>query len=138
MNKRQVMGRWRILEWVQRFDDGRIQYPLGQNVQGFIQYDEDRMFCFLASGERKPLSGGQWTSSEPEKAAAYGSCLSYSGTYTIEGEELLHRVDLSLYPNWVGTTQRRRGALEDGKLRLTARLEAATPEARTAELVWQR
>lgn len=138
LDQAQLLGRWRIVEWVQRYDDGRQQYPLGRSPQGFIQYDRDRMFCFLCAGERKRLGGAQWTAPDAEKAAAYASCLAYSGTYEIAGDEVLHKVDLSLYPNWVGTTQRRRAVIRDGRLALTARLEAGTPEARTAELVWER
>jgi hypothetical protein len=138
LDQAQLLGRWRIVEWVQRYDDGREQYPLGRSPQGFIQYDRDRMFCFLCAGERKRLGGAQWTAPDAEKAAAYASCLAYSGTYEIAGDEVLHKVDLSLYPNWVGTTQRRRAVIRDGRLALTARLEAGTPEARTAELVWER
>ena len=96
------------------------------------------MFCFICGSGRKPLGGSQWTASDAEKAAAYAGCLVYSGTYEIAGHEILHKVDLSLYPNWVGTTQRRRAALRDGRLLLTARLEEGTPEARTAELIWER
>ena len=138
IDKAQLLGRWRIREWVQRYDDGRERYPFGRTPQGFIQYDRERMFCLLCGGERKPLSGGQWTAPDAEKAAAFASCLAYSGTYEIAGDEILHRVDLSLYPNWVGTTQRRRAVLQAGRLALTARLEEGTPEARTAELVWER
>ena len=138
MDKAQILGRWRIVEWVQRYDDGTEKYPLGRKPQGFIQYDSDRMFCFLCSAERKPLTGGQWTSPDAEKAAAYASCFVYSGTYEIAGDEILHKVDLSLYPNWVGTTQRRRTLFREGHLALTARLEEGTAEARTAELIWER
>jgi hypothetical protein len=137
MDKTQLLGRWRIVEWVQRYDDGRLKYPLGRKPQGFIQYDNDRMFCFISDGERPALSGSQWTAPEAEKAAAYASCLAYSGSYEIAGDEILHKVDLSLYPNWVGTTQRRRAVLRDRRLALTARLEHGTPEARTAELIWE-
>jgi hypothetical protein len=54
------------------------------------------------------------------------------------GDELLHKVDLSLNPNWVGTTQRRHAALRGGRLVISARMEDGTAEARTAELIWQR
>lgn len=138
MHPAQLLGRWRIVDWIQRYDDGREHYPLGRSPQGFIQYDRDRMFCFLCAGERSRLSGAQWTAPEAEKAAAYASCLAYSGTYEIAGDEILHKVDLSLYPNWVGTTQRRRAVIREGRLALTARLEQGTPEARTAELIWER
>jgi len=136
--KAQLLGRWCIVEWVQHYDDGRQRYPLGRKPEGFIQYDSERMFCFISGSGRKPLGGSQWTAPDTEKAAAYASCLAYSGTYEIAGEEILHKVDLSLYPNWVGTTQRRRAALRDGRLLLTARLEEGTPEARTAELIFER
>ena len=138
IEKTQLLGRWRIVEWVQHFDDGRRLYPLGRDLNGFIQYDADRMFCFLCSADRKPLSGSQWTAPDAEKAAAYASCLAYSGTYDVSGNEVLHRVDVSLYPNWVGTTQRRRAKLEDERLVLSARLEDGTPQARTADLIWER
>jgi hypothetical protein len=139
IDKAKLLGRWRIVEWVQRYDDGRRIYPLGRNLQGFLQYDADRMFCFVCSGERKNLSGGQWTAPDAEKAAAYASCLAYAGTYEISGTDILHKVDQSLYPNWVGTVQRRGACLtDDGKISLTARLEEHTADARTAELIWQR
>lgn len=137
MEKAQLLGRWRIVAWVQRYDDGREKHPLGRNPRGFIQYDRERMFCFIANGERAPLSGSQWAAPQAEKAAAYETCFAYSGTYEIAGDEILHKVDLSLYPNWVGTTQRRRAVLRNGRLALTARLEEGTSEARTAELIWE-
>ena len=138
IDKAKLRGRWRIVEWVQRYDDGRRVHPLGRSLQGFIQYDEERMFCFISSGERAPLSGGQWTAPQAEKAGAFSSCLAYSGRYEIAGDEILHHVDLSLYPNWVGTTQRRRAVIEGTRLVIAARLEDLTKEARTAELTWER
>lgn len=137
-DRAQLVGRWRIVEWVQRYDDGREIHPLGRSPQGFIQYDGERMVCFLCAAARRPLGGSQWNAADAERAAAYSTCLAYSGTYDIAGDEILHYVDLSLYPNWVGTTQRRRALLQEGRLLLTARLEDGTPEARTAELIWER
>lgn len=135
----ELLGRWRIVEWVQRYDDGREIYPLGRDLKGFIQYDAERMVAFICRGERPALSGSQWSVPEVERAAAYSSCLAYSGTWEISGDEILHKVDLSLNPNWVRTTQRRRAAFRsDGTLVLLARLEDGTAEARTAELVWER
>ena len=138
VDKAKLLGRWRIVEWVQRYDDGRRVYPLGRKPRGFIQYDEERMFCFICSGDRAPLGGSQWTAPQEEKASAYGSCLAYAGSYEIVGDDILHKVNLSLYPNWVGTTQRRRAVLEDERLLLCARLEEGTPQARTADLTWER
>lgn len=138
IDRKQILGRWRLVEWVQRYDDGREKHPFGRDPEGFIQYDAERMFCFVCSAGRRPLGGTQWAAPEAEKAAAYTSSFAYSGTYEITGDEVLHKVELSLYPNWVGTTQRRRAELRDGRLFLSARMEEGTREARTAELIWQR
>ena len=138
IDKAHLRGRWSIVEWVQRYDDGRERHPFGRDPQGFLQYDDDRMFCFVCSAGRKPLAGTQWEVPEAERAAAYASCFAYSGTYELVGDEVLHKVDLSLNPNWVGTTQRRRAELRAGRLVISARMEEATSEARTAELIWQR
>ena len=49
IDKAKLLGRWRIVDWVQRYDDGRERRPFGRDPQGFIQYDEHRMFCFVSS-----------------------------------------------------------------------------------------
>ena len=138
MKKDELLGRWRIVEWVQRYDDGREKHPFGRDPQGFIQYDEERMFCFVCSARRAPLGGTQWTVPEPDKARAYETCFSYSATWEMDGDHVLHKVDLSLNPNWVGTVQRRSAAIRGGRLVISARMEAGTPEARTAELIWKK
>lgn len=82
--------------------------------------------------------GGQWNATDAEKARAYDGVMSYCGTYEVQGKEILHRVEFSLFPNWEGGTQRRRAVLKDGELHLTARIEVGTPQARTAKLIWRR
>lgn len=41
------------------------------------------------------------------RAAASAGYLSYAGSYTIDGPDVLHHIELSLMPNWVGRTERR-------------------------------
>lgn len=139
MNNNDILGRWQILRWEQRYDDGRVTHPMGAEPQGFIQYDDDDMFCIITRSDRAPFkSGGQWNASEAEKAQAYGSFLTYAGGYTIIGDEVHHQVRYSLFPNWVGGTQVRKARLQDDELWLSARIEEGTSEARTANLVWKR
>ena len=136
-----LIGRWRIVRWEQRYDDGRIQHPLGEDLEGFLQYDPDgRMFVMLARRER-PLfrTGGQWDTRDAEHASAYRSMLTYAGTWERIGDEVVHHVELSLYPAWTGSDQRRRYEFrDDGTLALTARFEDGSREARTALLEWRR
>ncbi|WP_292934223.1 lipocalin-like domain-containing protein [Noviherbaspirillum sp.] len=141
MSKQGMTGRWQIVAWEQVYDDGRRTYPMGQQVEGFIQYDPDgRMMCMLCRGDRQNFTtGGQWNASEQEKAQAYSSMLAYAGTYSVAGDTVSHNVELSAFPNWKGGTQKRRiETMEAGQLVLAARLEEGTSEARTARLAWKR
>jgi hypothetical protein len=135
----ELVGRWKIVSWLQRYDDGRVTYPFGETLSGFIQYDEKNVFVLLEKANRaKFTTGGQWNASAAEKAGAYDSFMSYSGTYEIDGEDVLHKIEASIFPNWEGGVQRRRMSYKDGKLTLSARVEEGTPEARSAELVWEK
>ena len=135
-----IVGRWTIVAWQQEFDDGRTTYPMGQDLGGFITYDAaGNVAVLIARRGREAFStGGQWNAADTEKARAYDGMMSYCGTYEVQGEEILHRVEFSLFPNWEGGVQRRRAMLKDGDLHLTARIETGTPQARTASLIWRR
>lgn len=141
MSEQAITGRWQIVAWEQVYDDGRRTYPMGQQVEGFIQYDPDgRMMCMLCRGDRQNFStGGQWNASLEEQAAAYSSMLAYAGTYSFGGDTVSHHVELSAFPNWKGGIQKRRiETMDAGRLALVARLEEGSSEARTARLIWTR
>jgi hypothetical protein len=40
-----------------------------------------------------------------EQAQAAQSYLSYGGTYEIQGDKVIHHIEASLFPNWVGEDQ---------------------------------
>ncbi|MOA36181.1 hypothetical protein D3C78_1576900 [compost metagenome] len=112
---------------------------MGTELEGFIEYGPHGMFCVIAKAGREPFAtGGQWSAEDAEKAAAYMSYLTYAGDYEVQDNVILHHVRYSLFPNWVGGSQRRVAILEGDELALTARLEEGTSEARTARLTWRR
>lgn len=138
MDKSILKGRWEILAWEQVYDDGRIVRPMGEQLAGFIEYTDSRMFVVVKPADRARFTGGQWSASEAERAAGYSSYLSYAGRYELEGDTVLHHIEHSIYPNWEGGVQRRNAVLEDGVLTLSARFEEGTSEARTAKLAWKK
>ncbi|RWU19291.1 hypothetical protein DM813_23590 [Pseudomonas alkylphenolica] len=139
MDRETIKGRWNILAWEQRYDDGRVVLPMGTQLEGFIEYSDFGMFCVIARPGRDAFtSGGQWSASDAEKGAAYNSYLTYAGDFEVEGNTIIHKVRHSIFPNWVGGLQQRNAVLDGNVLSLTARLEEGTPEARTACLQWVR
>ena len=135
-----VVGWWTLVSWKQIYDDGREMAPFGDDVIGRLSYGEGGDFTVIISRKERPNfeTGGQWNAEDSEKADAYGAMLAYFGRYEFDGEKMQHHVEASLFPNWIGHTQVRMAGIENNILTLSARLEESTPEARTAELIWQR
>lgn len=137
----QFIGRWNLIAWEQRYDDGRIQKPMGDHPRGFIRYTDDgELVVMISRADRRRFEqGGQWEAPDADKAYAYNTMLSYAGRYSVDGDTVAHHVDMSLFPNWEGGTQKRKFEFRaDGTLELSGRMEAGTPEARTVALVWRR
>jgi len=56
-------------------------------------------------GDRPLLGAPNWRiATDDEKLSAVRSYGSYSGRYEWGGDRVLHHVDASIYPNWVGAT----------------------------------
>lgn len=140
MNNIDIKGRWRILAWEQIFDDGRVTHPMGQELDGFIEYGPSGMFCAISRKDRSAfVTGGQWNASDTEKAEAYNTYLTYAGDWEVTGNVVTHKITHCLFPNWVGSEQKRNGELNGDRLSLTThKLEAGTSEARVARLTFKR
>ncbi|RJF95767.1 lipocalin-like domain-containing protein [Noviherbaspirillum saxi] len=137
----ELWGRWLVVSWEQQYADGRVERPMGDQLEGFIDYTSDgNMTCMISRKDRARFEkGGQWNAPDEEKARAYDSMLFYAGRYRVDGQTIVHMVDISLFPNWKGGEQKREFQFQpDGTLALLARLEQGTPEARVSRLVWRR
>ena len=139
MTDRTLEGRWNIVSWRQDYDDGRAVLPFGETVEGFLEYRGDRFVVMLAKGDRPHFTtGGQWDASDEEKARAYETGLFYAGTFRVEGDLMIHMVEIASVPAWTGSIQKRRLNLDSETLQLSARIEDGTPMARTAVLNWRK
>lgn len=106
---RSLIGTWRLVEWTFTVDHSRPTRPWGGNPAGLLTYTEDgRMSASLMSNGR-PGAPTRTLSAAPIeiRAAAAAGYLSYAGSYSMDGNDVLHHIELSLMPNWVGTTERR-------------------------------
>ena len=63
-----------------------------------------------------------------------------SGTYTLSETEhtVTHRVEASLFPNWVGTEQKRTYSITDEGLRLTDNVKLPDGTGLAVETLWKR
>ncbi len=99
-----LVGTWKLVLWENRSADGQITYPLGKDAEGLIMYGDDGyMFVAIMRARRAPFGAGDLLGgSAEEKARAAETYVSYCGRYDVKGDRVVHHVELSLFPNWVG------------------------------------
>jgi hypothetical protein len=104
-----LVGTWRLISWENRSVDGEISYPLGKDAKGYIMYNPDGyMFVAIMRPDRAKFAAGDLlTGSMQEKAHAAETYVSYCGRYEFQGDTVVHHVDLSLFPNWIGVGRER-------------------------------
>ncbi len=146
MTDNPFLGTWRLISWENRDETGKLGYPLGPGAVGYITYTADGyIFAQIMAAERAPLAtqnpfGG--ADAEAEAAAAARNHMSYCGSYEIrpggENDEVVHRVAVSDFPNWVGGEQRRFYKFEDEKLILSAPPFRTKKGEITTYLIWER
>lgn len=141
---REIVGTWKLVEWTASVD-GKPMTPFGGETTGLITYTNDgRMWGTLMRVDR-PLVDGDTLAAAPEseRAAAAAGYLNYAGTYRLEGSTVIHEVEVSLFPNWIGTDQVREVGwapnAHGGKdLLLSAESTSRKGETVTNRLIWRR
>ena len=140
MTSNPLIGTWRLVSWENRSSDGRISYPVGKDAVGYIMYNPDGyMFVAIMRSDRvKFFAGDLLSGSTEEKARAAGTYVSYCGRYEFRGDTVIHHVELSLFPNWVGVEQERIVELMGNRLILSTRPILLGGIQQTAHLIWER
>ena len=138
----QLVGGWRLRSWVALGDDGSETFPMGDAPTGLLAYTEGgTMVALMAPADRPRFGSDDLTGGTPdEQARAFSTFVAYAGRYRIEGDAIIHTVETSLFPNWVGTVQRRRWTLSDdgGTLTLESPPIALRGVTRRQRLIWTR
>ena len=120
------VGAWRLIGVDYRHANGQPVPLYGQDPQGLLVYaPSGHMAAQVMHPQRPALPAGR---DDPGAVAAYHTILTgyvaYFGTYTVEAGAgtVLHYVQGSLLPEWVGSTQVRH--FEFAGRRLTLRVPA--------------
>ena len=126
-----LVGGWRLVSWENRAADGQINYPMGTDPIGYLLYTADDRFSITISrrGRTGFAAGDLLSGTTEEQARAVEGFVAYAGRYSFHGDRVVHHVELSLFPNWVGTDQERSVKRTGDRLTLSASplLMAGTP-----------
>lgn len=135
------VGTWSLVSWELRpTRGGEPYYPLGKDAVGLIMYSADGyMSVVLTKPRRVPFETPWLLEGRPEeKLAAMDSYTSYAGRYKVLKDRVIHHVEYSLFPNWVGTAQERFFKFEPGRLVLFAEPFEKDGVEQAAFAVWKK
>ena len=140
--KSDLVGTWKLISAIDTTDKGQIvRNVYGLNPTGFLTYTADgRMMAIITDGGRKPLSVPDRVSAPAsERAEAFATSVAYGGRYTLDGDKVIHHVEVSAMQNTVNTELVRTIVKLEGK-RVTLRtpLFSRAGLKVTEELVWER
>jgi len=142
MDASRLVGSWRLVSWEATRADGSIERPMGERPEGLVVYGDDgTMLVLLGRSERPRISGNDISGGTlAERAEAMRTFIAYGGRYEVQGSRITHHVEMSLFPNWVGSRQVRELTIDDTGNRLTLRSPPIAVSGTTGShrLSWER
>jgi len=135
-----LVGTWKLLSWENRSAEGEISYPFGEDAVGYLTHNPDGyMFVAMMRPERMEFTGGDLLrASAQEKAHAAETYMTYCGRYDFHGDSVVHHVELSLFPNWVGVEQARLVEVTGNRFTLSTRPMLLGGIQQSGHLIWER
>ncbi|KAM3102381.1 lipocalin-like domain-containing protein [Phormidesmis sp. 146-12] len=143
-----LVGTWKLVSATAIHADGTITPAVyGLNPTGYITYTADgRMMVMFSRSDRLPLSReirsplSREIQSIPveELAQAFTTFNAYAGTYTLNGNTVIHQVEIASIPNRVGTTLIRTFILTENQVALRTPPVMSDSIEQCFELVWER
>ena len=136
-------GTWRLLACEGQWSDGRISRPYGVEPGGLLMYDGRGCFSGQIMAWERPdfATGNLLKGSDDEVRAAFEGYVAYYGSYKVDEAEglMIHQVEGSFFPNWIGERQVRRFEFTgDGRLQLSTLPIKGVRADLTVVLLWER
>ncbi|NPV92729.1 MAG: lipocalin-like domain-containing protein [Firmicutes bacterium] len=120
MGKEAVLGAWRLAHFEYRAADGTAFKPYGEEPLGILIYEPGGyMSGMIGKKGRKNISVEDLGRiSEAEKLSLAEGYMAYAGRYEVLDDRVLHSIQASFIPNWIGTQFTRFYRFEEGRLLL--------------------
>lgn len=136
------IGNWDLISMTSVAESGEVIYPLGIKVKGLLAYSEiGLMSAQLGSLDRKKFSNSDYRmGSGIEIIDSFNNFISYFGKFKINEERnyVIHEIEQSLFPNWIGSKVKRYFEFKENILTLRATPISYEGKLMTPTLKWQR
>jgi hypothetical protein len=131
-----IVGNWKLVSYVsEELATGKKTALLGEHPKGYLIYtSQGRMMALIVHETRSPPKVDE------DRINLHKYMVAYSGRYTVEGEKVVHHVDISWNESFTATDQVRFVKLEGDRLSIkTAPLKhSMTGIDSVVDLVWER
>jgi Lipocalin-like domain len=131
--RERLVGGWRLVDYtVTDAEGGEVDRPLGANLLGTILYTPDG---YMSAQLARP---GPYA--DDQKPVAYA--IAYSGPYDVDEQAntVVHHVQVSVIPSWLGTTQIRQVEFREPGMLVLSTSEQSPREGvmTTTTITWSR
>ena len=135
-----LAGTYRLLAMEHFTEDGEVGHPFGINPKGFIIYTAGGyMSAILMRADRPNFDAGDILGgSDAERLAAFASSSAYAGRYDLVGDQIIHHLEVTTYPNWTGTDQPRKFDLTETHFTLSPPMMLMEGKIRRGRVHWER
>lgn len=135
-----LVGTYRLQSFRNIADDGEVEMPFGSDPTGQIIYTAGGyMSAILMRSDRVQFEAGDILDArDDERLGAFASSSAYSGSYAVEDDQIVHRLAVTTYPNWTGTTQVRDFELTGTHFTLFPPRMLMHGKMRRGEVRWER
>jgi hypothetical protein len=137
-----LVGTWTLLSMSSRDEvTGDETKVWGDAPLGFLTYTEDgRMSAVLAAARRAISTDSGGEAPIEEQAMLFRQSVAYAGRYTLSAGAVIHHVEVSADPTWIGKDQKRFTRFEGKRLIITTPSIATpvAPNPRVFVLTWEK
>lgn len=133
------IGSWKLVSFHNIDSDNNVNYPFGKEAKGMIYYhDSGHMGVNIMSEGRKNFESGDMFVATPEEMQTAIRYISYSGKFRVEGDKVIHQIEVSFFPNWVGAEQERFYEFKESQLTLSTRPMKFGGKKVVSKLLWEK
>jgi hypothetical protein len=109
-----VVGLWSLVSYeVEVQATGEKAPVMGQHPTGYVSFAPDGRVFFILTGE-----GRTPPKTDADRASLLGTLIAYTGTYRLEGDRWITKVDVAWNPEWIGTEQARAFRIDGDRLQV--------------------
>jgi hypothetical protein len=138
MSARDFFGTWKLISIETRDEKGEL-VRRGERT-GYIIYSIDGYMSVVIMKDGRPTfkSGDIRGGTVEEKISAVNGYISYTGRFTVKKNIVIHHIEASLFPNWIGEDQERFYNLDGNRLTLSTPLMPVGGRKLSTHLIWEK